>query len=87
MSLHKPRVKIIQPEGINYMIQEYHYSEEQAQEYIDMLIEKSEAYIAKKKRGVFTAPLMTIEELEIQIENIKRFIIVKEDSVLRYILD
>lgn len=87
MSLHQPKVKIIQPEGIKYMIQEWHYSEEQAQEYINMLIEKSEAYIAKKKRGIRAAPLMTIEQLEIQLENIKSFIIAKEDSVLRYILD
>lgn len=87
MSIHQSKVKIIQPEGIKYMIQEWHYSEEQAQEYIDMLIEKSEIYIDKKKRGIRAAPLMTIEQLEIQLENIRRFVIAKEDSVLRYILD
>lgn len=86
MSLHQPKVKIIQPQGIKYMIQEYHYSLDQAQAYIDMLIEKSEAYIDKKKRGIRAAPLMTIEQLETQLENIRRFVIAKENSV-RFILD
>jgi hypothetical protein len=86
MSLHQPKVKIIQPEGIKYMIQEYHYSEEYAQAYIDMLIEKSEMYIEKKKRGIRTAPLMTVEQLEIQLRNIRKFKIAKENSS-RFILD
>lgn len=86
MSIHQPKVKIIQPEGIKYMIQEYHYNEDQARSYIDMLIEKSEIYIDKKKRGIRTAPLMTLEQLEIQLENIKKFVIAKENSI-RFILD
>ena len=42
------RAKIEQPEGIKYMIQDSFYTKAQAQEYIDMLIEKSEDYIEKK---------------------------------------
>lgn len=73
MSLHNPRVKIIQPDGIRYMIQEYHYNKYLAQEYIDMLIEKMENYIAKKKRGSFVAPLMTLEQMEVQLEVMRKF--------------
>jgi hypothetical protein len=72
-NLHDPKVKIIQPVGINYMIQKWHYTREYAQEYIDMLISKSEDYISKKRRGLHVAPLMTVEQLETQLVNIKNF--------------
>jgi hypothetical protein len=73
MSLHQPRAKIKQPEGIHYMIQEYHYSESDAQDYINMLIEKSEVYISKKGRGEKVAQMLTLEQLETQLENIRKF--------------
>lgn len=76
MSLHQPKAKIKQPEGIKYMIQEYHYSKELAQEYIDMLIEKSEVYISKKRRGEKVAQMLTLEQLETQLDNIRKFEIV-----------
>jgi hypothetical protein len=76
MSLHQPRAKIKQPEGINYMIQEYHYSESDAKDYINMLIEKSEVYISKKGRGEKVAQMLTLEQLETQLENIRKFEIV-----------
>ena len=77
--MNKPLVKIVQPEGIKYMIQEYHYSEDLAQGYIDMLIEQSEECITKKKRGMRVAPLMSLEQLETQLENIRKFVIAKEN--------
>lgn len=76
MNIHQPKVRIRQPNGIRYMIQEYHYSKNGAQDYIDMLIEKSEIYIARKRRGEFVAPLMTLEQLETQLLNIKQFEVV-----------
>lgn len=75
-NLHDPKFKIIQPAGINYMIQKWHYTREYAQEYIDMLIEKSEDYIERKKRGQRCAPLMTVDQLETQLTNIRKFEII-----------
>ena len=73
MNIHVPKVKIKQPDGIKYMIQEYHYSKDLAQEYIDMLISKSLVYIERKKKGEPVATLMTVEKLEVQLNNIKKF--------------
>lgn len=72
-----PYAKIIQPNGINYLIQSTHYNKDYAQEYVDMLIFKMENYINKKRNGVMVAPLMTLEDMEIQLENMKLFIIVE----------
>jgi hypothetical protein len=71
--------RIVQPEGVKYMIQELHYTTEYAQSYIDMLISKMEDYIELKKRGKFIAPLMTLEQMEIQLENMKLFKVVEEE--------
>jgi hypothetical protein len=73
VNIHTPKVTIKQPDGVHYMIQTHFYSRGQAQEYIDILIYRSEAYIAQKRRGEHAAPLMTIEQLEIQLGNIKKF--------------
>lgn len=78
--MHNPKVKIIQPEGIKYMIQEYHYSKQYAQDYIDMLIDKSDYYIAAKNAGKLVAPLMTVEQLKNQLDNIKKFKIIEIDD-------
>lgn len=84
-SLHTPRVKIKQPDGIKYLIQTYFYRESDAQEYIDMLISKSEEYINLKRSGKRVAPLMTLAQLEAQLVNIKKFEIVgvaaKEEAI------
>lgn len=77
-------VKIIQPQGINYMIRKIHYSREQAQEYIDMLVDKSLKYMEKKRRGVFCAPLMTIDQINDQMQNILAFKIVECEDVPPY---
>lgn len=74
--MHLPKVKIKQPDGVNYMIQTHFYSKRDAQEYINMLISKSNTYISQKRNGKFVAPLMTIEQLEIQLENIRLFEII-----------
>jgi len=70
-------VKILQPPGVRYLIQEGHYSQRDAQEYIDLLISQSERYISLKLMGKRVAPLMTIEQLEAQLENIKKFVIIE----------
>lgn len=75
-NIHQPKVQIQQPDGIKYMIQTHHYTEYQAQEYIDMLIEKTETYILKKNNGQRVAPLMTISQLEELLSNIKQFKII-----------
>ena len=73
--------KIIQPTGIKYLIQDLHYNKGYAQEYIDMLIdmliEKMEEYIELKRSGRRAAPLMTLEQMEVQLANIKKFQIVE----------
>jgi len=70
--------KILQPEGVNYLIQDLHYSTHYAQEYVDMLISKMEGYIQRKKRGANVAPLMTLAQMEAQLENMKKFKVVEE---------
>lgn len=72
------KARIIQPKGIKYLIQDLHYSKHQAQEYVDMLIEKMEGYIQVKRNGGRAAPLMTLEQMETQLENMKKFQIVEE---------
>lgn len=76
MSLHQPKVKIKQPDGITYMIQEYHYSKELAQEYINMLITRSNIYIKRKTNGEFIASMLSVQQLEEQLRNIKKFEII-----------
>lgn len=68
---------IKQPDGVNYLIQSYHYSAGYAQEYKDMMIEKMETYIYRKKRGDHCAPLMTIGQMEEQLENMKKWEVVE----------
>jgi hypothetical protein len=75
-NLHEPKIKIEQPDGIRYMIQKYHYTHEHAQTYIDMLISKMENYIVRKRKGEFVAPLMTLNQMEIQLDNMRKFKIV-----------
>jgi hypothetical protein len=70
--------RIIQPDGVNYLIHSAHYSGQYAQEYVDMLIEKMEKYIDLKRAGGRVAPLMTLEQMEIQLGNMKKFEIVEE---------
>ena len=77
MNLYQPKFRIVQPTGIRYMIQEFFYNKRQAQDYIEMLIEKSNKYINIKKVGGRAAPLMTIDELEQQLESIKKFKIIE----------
>ncbi len=67
--------KIIQPEGIKYMIQDTHYNKESAESYLSMLIQKMEEYISKKRDGYQVAPLMTLEQMEEQLKNMKKFTI------------
>lgn len=71
--------KIIQPNS-NYLIKSLHYSKFYAQEYKDMLISKMENYIELKKKGKSVAPLMTLEQMEMQLENMKQFIIIEVDN-------
>lgn len=71
--------KIIQPDGVNYLIHHLHYNKAYAQEYVDMLIKKMEDYIAKKRMDNRIAPLMTLEQMEIQLENMKKFQVVEVD--------
>ena len=71
--MNNPRYKIIQPEGISYMIQSSFYQKEHAQAYIDMLISKMEKYILQKKAGKRVAPLMTLEKMETQLQVMKKF--------------
>jgi DNA-binding LacI/PurR family transcriptional regulator len=80
-NIHIPKARIVQPNGIRYMISEYHYSRENAAEYLAMLISKMEDAIIIKKRGERIAPLMTLEQMEDQLKFMKQFIIVdiKED--------
>jgi hypothetical protein len=73
--------KIIQPDGINYMIQELHYSTQYAQAYVDMLISKMESYIELKQQGKRVAPLMTLEQMKSQLEIMKKFKVVEVDKV------
>lgn len=80
MSIHQPRVKIKQPDGIKYLIQTYFYHASDAQEYIDMLIAKSEEYINLKRSGKRVAPLMTLAQLEAQLVNIRKFQIVEIEA-------
>jgi len=77
MGLHEPKVKIKQPEGIKNLIQEYHYSKDYAQSYIDMLVHKMENYIDQKRQGKRVAPLMTLEQMETQLEIMRKFEIVE----------
>ena len=74
--MNEPKAKIIQPEGINYMIQSAFYTEDQAQKYINMLISKMEKYILLKKEGKRIAPLMTLNEMESQLKVMKQFYII-----------
>lgn len=70
------KAKIIQPEGVKYLIQEYHYSKAYAQEYVDMLISKMERYIERKRNGSLIT-LMSLEQMEIQLVNMKQFQVVE----------
>lgn len=70
--------RIIQPEGTHYMIQELHYSPEYAQDYVNSLIQQMEKYILLKQQGDKVAPLMTLEQMKIQLENMKQFKVVEE---------
>ena len=70
--------RITQPQGIHYLIQELHHSPEYAQGYVDMLIHKMEDYIVLKRQGKRVAPLMTLEQMEIQLENMKKFKVIEE---------
>lgn len=72
-NIHILKARIIQPEGIRYMIQEYHYSKESADKYINMLVNKMEKYIEIKRRGGRIATLMTLEQMEIQLFNMRKF--------------
>lgn len=67
--------RIIQPDNVRYMIQETHWSKGYAEVYINMLISKMENYIELKKQGKRIAPLMTLEQMEIQLGNMKKFTI------------
>ena len=70
--------KIVQPDGTKYMIQETHYSLDLARDYLNMLIEKMQKYIKLKKQGKEVAPLMTLDQMESQLEIMKRFKIIEE---------
>lgn len=70
--------RIIQPAGVNYLIQNLHYSRQHAQEYVNMLISKMERNIDLKRNGCRVAPLMTLEQMETQLENMKKFEVVEE---------
>lgn len=73
------KARIVQ-DGTTYMIQTHFYSKQDAQGYIDSLIEQSEKYIAQKLAGKRVAPLMTVEKLQLQLENIKKFKIVEYED-------
>lgn len=64
---------IKQPDGVNYLIQSYHYSLYYAQEYKDMMIEKMKNYIILKRQGRHVAPLMTLERMEKQLEVMEKW--------------
>lgn len=70
--------RIIQPEGVKYLIRDLHYNTHYAQEYVDMLIHKMESYIELKRQGKFRYSLMTLEQMETQLENMKKFQVVEE---------
>jgi hypothetical protein len=70
--------RIIQPANVNYLIRNAHHNKYYAQEYVDMLIEKMERYIELKRAGGRVAPLMTLEQMEIQLENMKKFEIIED---------
>ena len=72
-NIHIPKARIIQPDGIRYMISEYHYTKEGAEWYVNMLISKMEKYIGMKRRGERIAPLMTLGQMEIQLFNMRKF--------------
>ena len=70
------KARIIQP-NTNYMIQKVHWSKENAEIYLNMLITKMEKYIQIKKKGKRIAPLMTLEQMETQLKEMKKFQIVE----------
>jgi hypothetical protein len=67
--------RIIQPQGVNYMIEKTHHTKELAEQYVEMLISKMEKYITLKRQGKRIAPLMTLEQMETQLANMKQFTI------------
>ena len=74
------KARIIQP-NTNYMIQKTHWSKENAETYLNMLISKMEKYIGMKKRGKRIAPLMTLEQMELQLKEMKTFTVVDAPDI------
>lgn len=72
----KMKAKIIQP-NTKYMIQEVHYSKEQAEEYLEMLITKGRDILNRKRAGEDIARNITIEHLEEVITNLEIFKIIE----------
>ena len=68
------KAKIIQP-NTHYMIQKTHWSKENAEIYLNMLISKMEKYIDMKEKGLRVAPLMTLEQMKNQLKEMKTFFI------------
>lgn len=73
------KARITQP-NTNYMIQKTHWSKELAESYLNMLISKMEKFIGMKKRGLRIAPLMTLEQMENQLKEMKTFQVVEEPN-------
>ena len=69
-----PNVKafIKQPDGVNYLLQRGHYSRYYAQEYLDMLISKAQAYLDMRRSGKTVVQHMSTEKLEETLANLTK---------------
>lgn len=74
------KARIIQP-NTNYMIQKVHWSKDNAEEYLNMLVFKMERYITMKQKGERVAPLMTLNQMKNQLKEMKKFKVIEDSSL------
>lgn len=63
---------IKQPDGVGYLLQEYHYSRLYAQEYLDMLISKAQAYLDMRRAGKKVMQHISTKKLEETLANLTK---------------
>jgi hypothetical protein len=80
MNIHNPKVRLVQPEGVKYLTQKWFYTVEDAQEYLNKMIDGTSQAIKDKLNGKRVAPLKTVEQLDEQLQNLYKFKIVAAEE-------
>lgn len=63
---------IKQPDGVKYLLKEYHYTRFYAQEYLDMLISKTQEYLDMRLAGKKVVQHVSTKKLEETLANLKK---------------